>query len=71
MVKFKEGITKKAVTDCATEIQVFLSDHRNWVQPILPIQPGCPEVTFDPEVFPHVWDSWYCDASAGVMTGRL
>ena len=50
---------------CAEEINVYLQDFTNWVSPIFPIVPGCPQPEFDPEYFVHggTGDDWTCGDS--------
>ena len=42
------GMDQKAadIESCGDEISIYLADHSNWVEPLLPTQPGCPEVKF-------------------------
>lgn len=45
---------------CAQEIEWYLSAHSNWQLPIIPQEPGCPEIVFQPEVFTLSSEEWLC-----------
>ena len=47
---------------CAEEINEYLQDFTNWVAPIFPIVPGCPQPEFDPAYFVDggAGDDWTC-----------
>ena len=49
------------VHSCASEMFLFLMYHDNWGSPpLLPQQPGCPELVFDTAVFYHNGEDWQC-----------
>lgn len=58
-----EPETQSTFTDvyiCADEISRHLSNHENWVTPILPQIPGCPRLIFNPEAFKEASQNWIC-----------
>lgn len=49
------------VHDCGNEMFLFLYEHTSWgTLPILPQQPGCPALVFNPPVFYHNGEAWQC-----------
>ena len=48
------------VYQCSDEISGFLTNHENWITPILPQHPGCPAIEFNPEQFQEMSQNWIC-----------
>ena len=56
----------QTVDSCASEIAVYVVNHDNWPQPILPGEGDCPDMQFVPERFDHRGNFWKCgDSSYG------
>ena len=45
---------------CADEITAYVGPHSNWELPLIPQEPGCPEIIFEPEVFTLATQEWTC-----------
>ena len=65
LMNISQQTTRMFAVDCATEIGNYLSDHGNWDEPILPQQPGCDPVRFEPEEFLYLSNTWICDSTMG------
>ena len=60
IMDFEAFHTTSDVTSCAQQIVTYITDHDNWKKPILPQQPGCDEMVFEPERFDWVFNKWSC-----------
>ena len=60
VMSFQAFHTSSDVTSCAQEIMTYISNHDNWEKPILPHEPGCQEMVFEPERFDWVFNKWLC-----------
>ena len=60
IVSFQPHHTSSDVTSCAQEIVTFITDFYNWEKPILPEEPGCADMAFEPERFEWEYNKWDC-----------
>ena len=50
-----------SVEACAEEILNHVLSWDSWPDSIIPTQPGCPDVVFQPERFDKIESVWTCD----------
>ena len=60
ILTFQAHHTVRNVTSCAQEVVTYISNHDNWQKPILPQEPGCPHMDFEPERFDWLFNKWDC-----------
>ena len=64
ILNFQPHHTTGEVTSCAQEIVTYISNHDNWQKPILPQEPGCSQMEFEPERFDFEYNKWFCDQNS-------
>ena len=69
-IRFPPHISTEDVTSCSREIADYISDHDNWEKPIIPSEPGCSEMEFDPERFDFVFNKWVCESNKEATEGK-
>ena len=48
------------VYSCVDEVSAHLAMHSNWIPPIIPSVPSCPNLVFDPAAFTERSQGWLC-----------
>ena len=60
ILDFQPQHTTGDIISCAQEVVTYITDHDNWEKPILPQEPGCDEMMFEPERFDWIFNKWDC-----------